>query len=87
MSYNIHHGEGPDKRLDLERIAKVITHARADIVGLQEIDRGCERTQKRDWPAELGCAATRAPKANSIRPKTQRAELVQVKRCRSDYFL
>jgi endonuclease/exonuclease/phosphatase family metal-dependent hydrolase len=53
MSYNIHHGEGLDKRLDLERIAKVITDARADIVGLQEVDRGCERTQKRDLPAEL----------------------------------
>ena len=53
MSYNIHHGEGLDQRLDLERIAKVITDARADIVGLQEVDRGCERTQKRDLPAEL----------------------------------
>ena len=53
MSYNIHHGEGLDKRLDLERIAKLILDARADVVGLQEVDRGCERTQKRDLPAEL----------------------------------
>ena len=53
MSYNIHHGEGLDKKLDLERIAKVITDAKADIVGLQEVDRGCARTQKRDLPAEL----------------------------------
>src|SRR5688572_9491457 len=53
MSYNIHHGEGLDKRLDLERIAEVITDASADIVGLHEVDRGCERTQKRDLPAEL----------------------------------
>jgi len=53
MSYNIHHGEGLDRRLDLERIAKLITDQRADIVGLQEVDRGCERTQKRDLPAEL----------------------------------
>jgi endonuclease/exonuclease/phosphatase family metal-dependent hydrolase len=53
MSYNIHHGEGLDGKLDLERIAKLITDAKADIVGLQEVDRGCERTQKRDLPAEL----------------------------------
>lgn len=53
MSYNIHHGEGLDGKLDLERIAKVILDAKADIVGLQEIDRGVERTQKRDLPAEL----------------------------------
>lgn len=53
MSYNIHHGEGLDRRLDLERIAKLITGARADLVGLQEVDRGCERTQQRDLPAEL----------------------------------
>src|SRR5687767_689864 len=53
MSYNIHHGEGLDGKLDLERIAKLITDAKADIVGLQEVDRGSERTQKRDLPAEL----------------------------------
>jgi endonuclease/exonuclease/phosphatase family metal-dependent hydrolase len=53
MSYNIHHGEGLDGKLDLERIAKLILDAKADIVGLQEVDRGCERTQKRDLPAEL----------------------------------
>ncbi|GIP37671.1 metal-dependent hydrolase [Paenibacillus sp. J31TS4] len=38
MSYNIHHGEGTDKVLDLERIAGVIKEAGADIVGLQEVD-------------------------------------------------
>ena len=53
MSYNIHHGEGLDKKLDLARIAKVILDAKADLVGLQEVDRGVERTQKRDLPAEL----------------------------------
>ena len=53
MSYNIHHGEGLDKRVDLERIAQVIRDARADVVGLQEVDQGVERTAKRDLPAEL----------------------------------
>ena len=53
MSYNLHHGEGLDGKLDLQRIAKVITDAKADLVGLQEVDRGVERTQRRDLPAEL----------------------------------
>ena len=53
MTFNIHHGEGIDGRLDLERIARVITDARADLVGLQEVDRGVERTQRRDIPTEL----------------------------------
>jgi endonuclease/exonuclease/phosphatase family metal-dependent hydrolase len=53
MSYNIHHGEGMDKKVDLERIAGLIKSERADIVALQEVDKGTERTQKRDFPAEL----------------------------------
>ena len=40
MSYNIHVGVGMDKRQDLARIAEVIKLHRADIVGLQEVDRG-----------------------------------------------
>ncbi|WP_034261945.1 endonuclease/exonuclease/phosphatase family protein [Bacillus sp. J33] len=38
MSYNIHHGEGEDGVLDLERIAKIIEESNTDIVGLQEVD-------------------------------------------------
>jgi len=53
MSYNIHHGEGVDGKIDLERIAAVIKDAQADIVGLQEVDKGVRRTQHRDFPAEL----------------------------------
>jgi endonuclease/exonuclease/phosphatase family metal-dependent hydrolase len=53
MSYNIHHAEGIDGKLDVERIARVILEAKADIVGLQEVERGTERTQRRDLPAEL----------------------------------
>lgn len=53
MCYNIHHGEGLDGKLDLERIAALITEAKADVVALQEVDRGVERTNKRDLPAEL----------------------------------
>lgn len=53
MTFNIHHGEGLDGRLDLDRIAKVIIDAQADIVGLQEVDRGVERTGRRDLLKEL----------------------------------
>jgi endonuclease/exonuclease/phosphatase family metal-dependent hydrolase len=53
MSYNIHHGEGLDSKVDLQRIAELIKQEQADIVGLQEVDKGTERTQRRDFPAEL----------------------------------
>lgn len=53
LSYNIHHGEGIDKKIDLQRIAAVIKESKADIVGLQEVDRGVERTDRRDLPKEL----------------------------------
>lgn len=53
MSYNIRHGRGLDDRVDLARIAAVIHEARADVVLLQEVDRGTQRTDRRDLAAEL----------------------------------
>jgi len=53
LTFNIHHGEGLDGRLDLDRIAQVIRDANADLVGLQEVDRGVERTLRRDLLKEL----------------------------------
>lgn len=53
MTYNIHVGVGMDKRLDLGRIAAVIRDERPDLVGLQEVDRGVERTKRVDQIAEL----------------------------------
>jgi endonuclease/exonuclease/phosphatase family metal-dependent hydrolase len=53
MSYNIHHGGGLDGKVDLDRIAALIKREGADIVGLQEVDKGVERTQRRDLGAEL----------------------------------
>lgn len=38
-TFNIHHGAGTDDVLDLERIARVIGSMRAQLVGLQEVDR------------------------------------------------
>ena len=53
MSYNIHVGIGMDKKLDLARIAEVIRRQRVDLVGLQEVDRGVERTGRADEIKEL----------------------------------
>jgi endonuclease/exonuclease/phosphatase family metal-dependent hydrolase len=53
MTYNIRHGEGMDGRVDLERIAEVIRREGADIVALQEVDRGVARTGRRDISGEL----------------------------------
>jgi len=53
MTYNIHHGEGLDGKVDLERIAQLIRNEGADIVALQEVDKGVARTAQRDFPAEL----------------------------------
>jgi len=44
LSYNIHHGRGTDGKLDLERIAGVITNSQADLVALQEVDKNTVRT-------------------------------------------
>jgi endonuclease/exonuclease/phosphatase family metal-dependent hydrolase len=53
LSYNIHHGEGVDKVLDLERIARVIRSVNPDLVALQEVDRRATRSRSVDQPAEL----------------------------------
>jgi endonuclease/exonuclease/phosphatase family metal-dependent hydrolase len=53
LSYNIHHGEGIDGKLDLERIARVIKAVKPDLVALQEVDRKVQRTKNVDQPAEL----------------------------------
>lgn len=53
MSYNVHHGEGTDGRLDLARIARVITEAKPDLVALQELDVRVGRSDNVDQAAEL----------------------------------
>lgn len=44
MSYNIHVGIGTDKKLDLDRIASVISKEKPDIVSLNEIETCVKRT-------------------------------------------
>lgn len=48
LTYNIHIGKGMDGKIDLGRIAQVINTTRADLVGLQEVDRFTKRSNKID---------------------------------------
>jgi len=48
MSYNIHAMRGMDKKVDVDRIAKVINDQNPDVVGLQEVDQFTERSGKID---------------------------------------
>lgn len=54
LTYNIHHAEGLDGRVDLDRIVSIIKDAAPDVVCLQEVDRNLPRTGHLDFPALLG---------------------------------
>ncbi len=54
LTYNIHHGEGMDRKIDLPRIAAIIKEAKADVVALQEVDVKTRRVGGVDQAAELG---------------------------------
>lgn len=54
LAYNIHHGEGMDGVLDLERIAALIREVDADVVTLQEVDSVVARTGGVDQATILG---------------------------------
>jgi len=53
VTYNIHHGEGTDGRIDLERIAALLSGMQPDIVALQEVDRNTTRSGRVDQFATL----------------------------------
>ena len=53
LTFNIHHGRGADDDIDLTRIAKTIKASRADLVALQEVDRGAGRSQEQDQSLKL----------------------------------
>ena len=44
LTYNIHHGEGTDGRIDLSRQAEIVMSVQPDLVALQEVDHRTERT-------------------------------------------
>jgi endonuclease/exonuclease/phosphatase family metal-dependent hydrolase len=53
-TYNIRHGRGMDGEVDLARTARAIRALEADIVALQEVDRGVARSGSVHQPRELG---------------------------------
>ena len=57
MSFNIRHGNGMDRKVDLERIAKEIALVGADVVALQEVDKCTDRVGGVDSPVEIAKAA------------------------------
>ena len=44
LTYNIRHGEGMDRVYDLARLADIMKAAEPDLIALQEVDRGTERS-------------------------------------------
>jgi endonuclease/exonuclease/phosphatase family metal-dependent hydrolase len=52
-TFNIHHGEGIDGKIDLGRTADLIVRTEGEIVALQELDRGHPRSGRVDQPAAL----------------------------------
>jgi len=53
-AYNIKHGLGMDGAIDLERIADVLRPLDADVITLQEVDSGVERSGDVDQAGRLG---------------------------------
>lgn len=54
LCYNIHYGQGMDGVYDVERLAEVIRKFDPDLVALQEIDVGVERSGRVHQIRELG---------------------------------
>ncbi|MEA2509459.1 MAG: hypothetical protein QOG21_1541 [Actinomycetota bacterium] len=52
-TFNVHHCEGRDGSIELERIADVITRTKASLVALQELDQGMARSGRVDQPRVL----------------------------------
>jgi endonuclease/exonuclease/phosphatase family metal-dependent hydrolase len=53
LVYNVHAGKDADRVNNLARVAAVVRDTRADLVLLQEVDRGTERSGRVDQAAEL----------------------------------
>ncbi len=55
-TFNVHHCEGRDGTVDVGRVAEVIRRTKAEVVALQELDMGLERTGFTNQPGELAAA-------------------------------
>ena len=55
-TFNVRHCEGLDGAVDVERVAAVMRTTGAELIALQELDRGLPRSGGVDQPAALGAA-------------------------------
>lgn len=39
LTFNIHHGKGLDRKVNLQRISHVIKSVNADVIGINEVDK------------------------------------------------
>ncbi len=53
LTYNIHHGEGIDSTVNLQRFADLLKKYHVDIAAFQEVDKGVERTNGIDIMREI----------------------------------
>jgi endonuclease/exonuclease/phosphatase family metal-dependent hydrolase len=68
LAYNIHHGEGMDSVLDLARLAGLIADQAPDLVAIQEVDVGVERTGRVDQARVLGELTGMSPAFGAFMP-------------------
>jgi endonuclease/exonuclease/phosphatase family metal-dependent hydrolase len=52
-TFNVHHCEGRDGVIDIDRIAGVVRRTKASLVALQELDQGMARSGRVDQPRAL----------------------------------
>jgi endonuclease/exonuclease/phosphatase family metal-dependent hydrolase len=76
-TWNVQHGRGPDGVVDLDRFAAAVASLDADVLALQELDRGQPRSHGADLPAlaaaAWGAAAWRFAPALAGTPGAWRA--------------
>ena len=60
VSYNIHRARGLDQRVDVDRIAEVLSETGADVVGLQEVFASQAASVARDLGMEVAMGPTRS---------------------------
>lgn len=70
-TFNAHHCAGTDDVVDLERTAGALSATEAEIIGIQELDQGLERSSREDQPALL---AERMQLEVAFFPTIERAE-------------
>jgi len=54
LTYNIHHGEGTDGKIDYQRLSEMIIGLKPDLVAVQEVDKETSRVDGVDQAALLG---------------------------------